>query len=243
MQDVGYQVYKGYLKDIPVFVKKYDQLNISAADPYKDIAIGSQMRAHKNVSKILGRCLETEEPIIVYKYAGTKTLTTCISATNVEPLPWKCRLKIAIDLANAIAYLHTALHRPVIRQDIKCSNIILDQNYVPKLFDFGLCNLSEKFHVFCFGRLLVDLFTGNKQIHEIIEYVTLGSEKNWIENFSNVVDPRITKEVIEVQQLLDFATLISRCMCKDAKKRPTMIEVAKELRQIYQSFWYSPTVL
>ncbi|XVE63031.1 hypothetical protein DITRI_Ditri06bG0167000 [Diplodiscus trichospermus] len=271
MIDAGYRFYQGYLKDLPIFVKKYDNnhhplINFTVADPYKDIAIGSQMRAHKNVLKVLGCCLETEIPIIVYEYAaGTKTLSTCISATNVESvLPWKCRLKIAVDLANAIAYLHTAFHRPVIHRDIKCSTIILDQNNVPKLIGFDLCisipegqshvntnvvgrmgwgapeyvttgNLTEKHDVYCFGKLLVDLFTGNKPIHEIRKYDRLGSEEHWIKNLLNVVDPRITQEGIEPQQLLDFVTLFSGCTSKDAEKRPTMIDVGKELRRIYQS--------
>ncbi|XVE63032.1 hypothetical protein DITRI_Ditri06bG0167100 [Diplodiscus trichospermus] len=228
------------------------------------------MIAHKNALKVLGCCLETEIPIIVCEYvAGIKTLSKCISATNVEPLPWKCRLKIAVDLGNAMAYLHTAFHKPVIHRDIRCSGIILDENNVPKLFDFGLCisipegqshvhsstvvrmdgawwppeyfstgNITEKLDVYCFGMLLIDLFTGNKPIHEIMNHVILGSEteKQFVENFCNVVDPRITQEGIEAHKLLDFVILLSRCMCGNAKMRPTMIELAKELKRIYQCF-------
>ncbi|XVE63026.1 hypothetical protein DITRI_Ditri06bG0166600 [Diplodiscus trichospermus] len=260
VQDFHYKLYKGYLKDFPIFVKKYDNRRLwgySVPDPYKDIAIGSQMSAHKNVLKVLGCCLETEIPAIVYEYTGTKTLSTCISATNVERLPWKCRLKIAVDIANAIAYLHTAFHRPVIHRDVCCDNIILDQNHVPKLIDFGLCisipkgqshvvssvvggiclplysnNITEKFDVYFFGKLLVDLLTGNKLIHEIMVYDILGSKERWTEN----VDSRITQEGIEVQQLRDFVKLIFRCICGDEEKTPTMIEVAKELRRIHLSF-------
>ena len=132
VSDAGYQLYKCSLKDLPIFVKKYD-IDSPWEDfaPYRDIAIGSQMSVHKNVLKVLGCCLETQIPTIVYEFAGTKSLSTCISATNVQPLPWKCRLKIAVDLANAIAYLHTAFYRPIVHQDIKSINIILDQNNVP----------------------------------------------------------------------------------------------------------------
>ncbi|XVE63025.1 hypothetical protein DITRI_Ditri06bG0166500 [Diplodiscus trichospermus] len=273
VQDDGYQLYEGSLKDFPIFVKKYDNYCplgfYSATDPYKDIAIGSQMSAHKNVLKVIGCCLETKIPAIVYEYAaGTKTLSTCISPANVEPLPWKCRLKIAVDLTNAIAYLHTAFHRPIIHRNIKCSNIILDENNVPKLIHFGQCisipegqshvfstfarrmrwsltnyftyfaegNITEKIDVYYFGMILFELFTGNKPIHEFMEYDVLASDEHWIRNVHNVVDSRITREGIEAQRLLDFLKLCSRCMCYDEEKRPTMIEMAKELRRIHQSF-------
>ncbi|KAK6288646.1 hypothetical protein POUND7_000187 [Theobroma cacao] len=105
----------------------------------EDTAIGSQMSVHKNVFKVIGCCLETEVPTIVYEFAGTNIFSTCISGTDVQLLPWKSRLKIAIGLANVLAYLHTAFSRPVIHRDIKSSNIILDQNNAPKPIDFRLC--------------------------------------------------------------------------------------------------------
>ncbi|XVE63029.1 hypothetical protein DITRI_Ditri06bG0166900 [Diplodiscus trichospermus] len=271
VQDIFYKLYKGYLKEIPIFVKKYDNDRLlrfhSAADPFKDIAIGSQMRAHKNVLKVLGCCLETEKPTIVYEYAGTKTLSTCISATSGEPLPWKCRLKIAVDIANAIAYLHNVFDRPVIHRDIRCDNIILDKNNVPKLIDFGLCisipegqshvassivrridgawgtpeytfrhNVAEKIDVYRFGWLLADLFTGNKPIHEM-KHSILDWEKRSHRTFRKLVDPRVKDEGIEPFKFLDFISLCSRCACMDKEKRPTMIEVAKELGGIYQSYF------
>ncbi|XVF31350.1 hypothetical protein REPUB_Repub16aG0138300 [Reevesia pubescens] len=233
--------------------------------PYNDIAIGSQLSVHKNVLKVLGCCLETQQPAIVYEFVGTKSLSACISATNDQPLPWKCRLKIASDLANAIAYLHSAFSRPVIHRDIKSSNIILDQNNVPKITDFGLCisipegqshvedavigktgfaapeyltrgYLTEKTDVYHFGMLLIELLSGGKPIYAIMEHNIRDSEEPSVENFRNVVDQRITNEGIEVEQLLEFATLLLRCICLDGEKRPTMIEVDKELRRIYQSF-------
>ncbi|KAK6233166.1 hypothetical protein SCA6_003239 [Theobroma cacao] len=134
-----YTLYKGSLKDRPIFVKKYCYGDHPRFDfAFKDIAIGSQMSVHKNVLKVIGCCLETEVPTIVYEFAGTNIFSTCISGTDVQLLPWKSRLKIAIGLANVLAYLHTAFSRPVIHRDIKSSNIILDQNNAPKLIDFRL---------------------------------------------------------------------------------------------------------
>ncbi|XVF57463.1 hypothetical protein PTKIN_Ptkin06aG0207600 [Pterospermum kingtungense] len=262
--DGGYQLYKGSLEDLQVCVKTYDCDSVHPfplANPYKDIAIGSQMSVHKNVLKVIGCCLETEEPTIVYEFTGAKTLSTCISGTNAQQLPWKCRLKIALDLANAIAYLHNAFRRPVIHRDIKSRSIILDQNNVPKLIDFGLCittpegqshvedavigrmgfatpesfhasYFTEKADVFQFGMLLLELLTG-KIIHEIMEEILLNGYSFDLSDF--VARRTTTYEGTEAEQLLDFETLVLGCICTDGEKRPTMIEVAKELRRIYQS--------
>lgn len=204
VENDSYQLYKGSIKDIPIIVKKYGNDHLrskyAAANPYKDIVIGSQMSVHKNVLKLLGCCLETEKPTTVYEFVGTKGLSTCIFATNDQvdqPLPWKCRLGIAKDIANAIAYLHTAFSRPVIHRDIKSSNIILDQNNVPKLTDFGLSIsipegqsrvesgstagrtkfippeylvsgcLTEKVDVFNFGMFLFELLSGQESSYDL----------------------------------------------------------------------------
>lgn len=170
-------------------------------------------------------------------------------------------MKIAVELANAIAYLHNAFSRPVIHRDIKSSSILLDHNNVPKLIDFGLCisipegqshvedavigrtgwgapeyiatgYLTEKADVYHFGVLLLELLSG-KTNHEILQENILNG--NPLFDFTDVVTQRTTHEGIEAEQLLDFKTLILGCICNDGEKRPAIIEVAKELRRIYQS--------
>ncbi|EOY11442.1 Kinase superfamily protein, putative [Theobroma cacao] len=264
LQSGFYKLYKGSLNYRPIFVKKYHNYRIWRGVAAKDIAVGSQMSVHKNVLKVLGCCLETETPIIVYEFAGTESLSTCISATNVEPLPWKCRLKIAVGIANAVAYLHTAFSRPVIHRSIHCSSLVLDQNNVPKLIDFGLCisipegqshvkdairgraewvspeywdrgHLTEKADVYLFGKLLIELLTGQQAVHFMMEHDITDIGKVSAEKLSNSVDSRIKNEGIDQEQLLDFATLSLRCISFEEEKRPTMIEVGKELRQIDQA--------
>ena len=74
--------------------------------------------------------------------------------SNVEPtqmpLSWSTRMKIAVDAARGIEYLHCKVNPPVIYRDLKSSNILLDNDFNAKLSDFGLAKLGpvgENTHV------------------------------------------------------------------------------------------------
>ncbi|KAK6289502.1 hypothetical protein POUND7_001043 [Theobroma cacao] len=234
-----YNLYEGYLQDRPVSVKKYISIDV-LSKIFKDIAIGSQMSAHKNVLKLLGCCLETKYPIIVYEFVGTRILSDFLCDANgaqCQPLPWRCRLKIAVDLASAVEYLHTAFSKPVIlHRDIRSSNVILDQDNVPKLIDFALsisipeCQLHvEEFEskylltldVFNFGVLLLQLLSGKKKLEHLPFTIRMDSLEHLAENnqSSGVIDDRIIEEGIEQQQLLDFARLVRRCFSEETGKK------------------------
>jgi serine/threonine protein kinase len=140
---VYYVMYKGYLDDRPIIVKKFRSLfsDEDKARPLaiRDIVIATQMSNHKNVLKLLGCCLEFPTPALVHEYAANGALNEEGSfGAHKEFLPWKIRLRIAKQLANALTYLHTALLRPVIHRDITSSSIFLDHNFVPKLCNFSI---------------------------------------------------------------------------------------------------------
>uniref|UniRef100_A0A2P2K7B4 Protein kinase domain-containing protein n=1 Tax=Rhizophora mucronata TaxID=61149 RepID=A0A2P2K7B4_RHIMU len=216
-EDSFFILYSGVLQDRPVSVKRYYEesgFELSGL-AINDIVIGSQMSAHNNALKLLGCCLETKYPTIVYEFMGDKTLSQFIDDTNGTHGPllsWKHRIKIAMGIANGVAYLHNALSRPVIHRDIKPPFIVLDQEFNAKLFDFSLSIAIPD------GQSYVNDVVG-LEIGELIE----------------TVDASILDEGIELQDLLPFATLARSCVCDEAEDRPTMIHVAKELKQIYQS--------
>lgn len=69
---------------------------------------------------------------------------------NKEPLDWNTRMKIAAGAAKGLEYLHDKANPPVIYRDFKSSNILLGEDYYPKLSDFGLAKLGpvgDKTHV------------------------------------------------------------------------------------------------
>ena len=61
---------------------------------------------------------------------------------TTKPLDWKTRMKIAEGAARGLEYLHEVADPPVIYRDFKASNILLDENFNPKLSDFGLAKLG-----------------------------------------------------------------------------------------------------
>ncbi|KAK6924997.1 Serine-threonine/tyrosine-protein kinase, catalytic domain [Dillenia turbinata] len=117
---------------------------------------------HPNLVKLVGYCLEGENRLLVYEYMCKGSLEHHLfrSQSNrlflihslsggAQPLSWAVRIKVAIQAAQGLSFLHNC-ETQVIYRDLKASNILLDSEYNAKLSDFGLAKagpIGEKTHV------------------------------------------------------------------------------------------------
>ncbi|GMH04670.1 hypothetical protein Nepgr_006510 [Nepenthes gracilis] len=97
--------------------------------------------SHPNLVRLIGYCIEDRELLLVYEYMQKGSLEVHLFSRHVEPPPWGIRLKIAMDAAEGLRFLH-ASENTVIYRDFKASNVLLDVDYTAKLSDFGLARLG-----------------------------------------------------------------------------------------------------
>ncbi|CAI8614039.1 unnamed protein product [Vicia faba] len=92
---------------------------------------------HKNIVKILGFCHSDESVFLIYEYLHGGSLGDLICSQNFQ-LHWGVRLKIAIGVAQGLAYLHKDYVPHLVHRNVKSKNILLDVNFEPKLTHFAL---------------------------------------------------------------------------------------------------------
>lgn len=134
------RVYKGRFPDgRPVAVKITKSSKAAWKDFSLEIDIISSLK-HKNITPLLGVCIENNKLISVYDYMSNGSLEDNLHGEKSENhvLPWETRFTVAVGIADALNHLHIGFSRTVIHRDVKSSNILLSDGFEPQLSDFGL---------------------------------------------------------------------------------------------------------
>ncbi|KAK3038827.1 hypothetical protein RJ639_028549 [Escallonia herrerae] len=175
------------------------QLNLSGLQGNQEFIVEVLMLSllhHPNLVTLIGYCTDGDQRLLVYQYMPMGSLENHLFDVDPhkEPLDWSTRLKIAVGAARGLEYLHCRANPPVIYRDLKSSNILLDNDFNPKLSDFGLAKLgpvgdnthvstrvmgtygycapeyamsgklSLKSDIYSFGVVLLELITGRRAI-------------------------------------------------------------------------------
>ncbi|AES79129.2 probable LRR receptor-like serine/threonine-protein kinase At5g48740 [Medicago truncatula] len=190
-------VYLGKLpngKSVAVKVR-FDKSQLGVDSFINEIHLLSKIR-HQNLVSLEGFCHEAKHQILVYEYLPGGSLADHLYGANSHktPLSWIRRLKIAVDAAKGLDYLHNGSEPRIIHRDVKCSNILLDMDLNAKVCDFGLSKqvtkadathvttvvkgtagyldpeyystqqLTEKSDVYSFGVVLLELICGREPL-------------------------------------------------------------------------------
>lgn len=192
------RVYKGKLEKTnqEVAVKQLDRNGLQGNREFLVEVLMLSLLHHQNLVSLIGYCADGDQRLLVYEYMSLGSLEDHLLDLHPQqkPLEWSIRMKIALDAAKGLEYLHDKANPPVIYRDLKSSNILLDKNFNAKLSDFGLAKLGPtgdmshvssrvmgtygycapeyqrtgqltvKSDVYSFGVVLLELITGRRAI-------------------------------------------------------------------------------
>ncbi|KAI3748669.1 hypothetical protein L6452_11920 [Arctium lappa] len=204
------RVYRGRLESTNqvVAIKQLDRNGLQGNREFLVEVLMLSLLHHPNLVNLIGYCADGDQRLLVYEYMPLGSLEDHLHdlPPDKQQLDWNTRMKIAAGAAKGLEYLHDKASPPVIYRDLKCSNILLDEDYNPKLSDFGLAKLGpvgDKTHVstrvmgtygycapeyamtgqltlksdvYSFGVVLLEIITGRKAI----DHSKTGCEHNLV---------------------------------------------------------------
>ncbi|KAG2640445.1 hypothetical protein PVAP13_2KG098000 [Panicum virgatum] len=258
------EVYKGLLDNKQVVVKKPKS---SGAQENKEqfvneVIIQSQV-IHKNIVRLIGCCLEVDIPMLVYEFVPRGSLEDILHGNNkVVPLNIDARLSIAAQSADGLAYMHSKTNNKIIHGDIKPANILLDDNFMPKISNLGVLrlnarvkegpenaiddwsymdpkymqtgHLTEKNDVYSFGVVILELISRKK--------ATYSKDNSLARSFLDADKGKRVADLFDneiaqtnnLELLRSLAKIAMECFSLDMDQRPSMIDVAERLLKLNQ---------
>ncbi|XVF68149.1 hypothetical protein PTKIN_Ptkin10aG0180700 [Pterospermum kingtungense] len=181
--------HRSYQTSVAMLTKR----NFRSQEYEAEVAALSAIR-HVNVVKLYCSITSEDSNLLVYEYLPNGSLWDRLHSCDKMEMSWELRYAIAVGAARGLEYLHHGYDRPVIHRDVKSSNILLDEEWKPRIADFGLakivqiggggdwtqviagtpgymapeyaysCKINEKSDVYSFGVVLMELVTGKRPV-------------------------------------------------------------------------------
>ncbi|KAL5755859.1 hypothetical protein ACOSQ2_020605 [Xanthoceras sorbifolium] len=200
------KVYHGYIDDDTEVAVK--MLSASSRQGYDQFEAEVKLLLtvhHRNLTALFGYCDEGNHIGLIYEYMANGNLKEHLRAdSNADVLSWEGRLRIAVESAQGLEYLHYGCKPPRVHRDVKSANILLDDKFQAKIADFGLIRsfagegnthvstvvagtfgyldpeycqssrLTEKSDVYSFGVVLLEIITNRPVITNTDENSHIG---------------------------------------------------------------------
>ncbi|PRQ33583.1 putative glycerophosphodiester phosphodiesterase, protein kinase RLK-Pelle-LRK10L-2 family [Rosa chinensis] len=256
-------VYKGKLPDGSlVAVKVLNRSKGDGGEFMNEVATISRT-SHVNIVSLLGFCFEGSKRALIYEFMHNGSLEKFIFDAKIPQkghhLGWETLERISIGIAQGLEYLHRGCNTKILHFDIKPHNILLDENFWPKISDFGLakiCDRKESIVLMLGARGTAGYIA--PEVYGMMLSEMVGGRRNinvQADNSSEIYFPHWIYKRLELDQELGLQSIVNEedkvrarkmiivslwCIQTDPSNRPAMKEVIEMLVGSVESLQIPP---